>query len=96
MSEMIRYELQNVRDIINNGFEYVIPDRSLNVIESLVKEVGNPDYQKTPIFSVKSRKKKKAIKEISDDEWVTIRQFFFGLVSNLGMSIPVFLKPLLP
>lgn len=72
---MIRYELENVRDIIDSGFEYTIPESSLDLIEILVKEVGNPDYQKTPIFSIKSRKKKKMIKEISDEEWITIRQF---------------------
>lgn len=75
-NQIRRYELLDINNIIDGGFQYTLPPSTLNIIEDLVKEVGNPDYQKTPIFNMKKKNnKKKNFKDIPDEDWITIRQF---------------------
>jgi hypothetical protein len=49
-AKTLRYTLENVNDIIFQGFDYVLPDKTLKIISELALQVGSPDYVKTPIF----------------------------------------------
>jgi hypothetical protein len=46
----MRYTLENVNEIIFNGFEYTIPEETLKLISEIALQVGSPDYVKTPVF----------------------------------------------
>ena len=46
----LRYTLAEIGEIIFNGFDYEIPESILKQISVLSKQVGSPDYVKTPIF----------------------------------------------
>jgi hypothetical protein len=86
--EIIKYNLLNIKKIAFNGFDYTIPEDTMNLISSLSIEVGSPSYIKTPIFQKRdlnkeyenleaNKKKRKGNKgmEISNDEWETLRTF---------------------
>lgn len=45
-----RYTLENINDIIFQGFDYILPEKTLKIISELALQVGAPDYVKTPIF----------------------------------------------
>ena len=46
----LKYTLKDFNDIIFNGFNLVLPDDTVELISKLSKEVGSPDYVKTPVF----------------------------------------------
>jgi hypothetical protein len=70
-----KYNLSHVFDIINTGFEYNLPDKTIDVISLLSEQVGAPSYVRTPIFNKKDNKRKKKNMEISDEDWDAIRNF---------------------
>ena len=49
-TKTIRYTLDNINSILFNGFEYKLPDETLEIISNLALQVGSPDYVKTPVF----------------------------------------------
>jgi hypothetical protein len=51
--DIMKYNLQDFTKISFNGFDYVIPEETINLISSLAIEVGSPSYIKTPIFKKK-------------------------------------------
>lgn len=52
MSKVMKstYTLENINEILYQGFEYNLPDEILENISNLATQVGSPDYIKTPIF----------------------------------------------
>lgn len=50
MAITMKYSLQDVQNIIFNGFDFVIPDETLSLISSLALQVGSPNYVRTPVF----------------------------------------------
>ena len=44
------YNLKDFNDFIFNGFNLTLPDEAIQIISNLAKEVGSPDYVKTPVF----------------------------------------------
>jgi hypothetical protein len=46
----MRYTLDDVNEIIFNGFDYTISDETLKLISEIALQVGSPDYVKTPVF----------------------------------------------
>ena len=46
----IKYTLNNIQDIIFEGFDFSLPEETLKIISELSLQVGSPDYVKTPIF----------------------------------------------
>jgi hypothetical protein len=46
----LKYTLKDFNDIIFNGFNLVLPNDTVELISRLSKEVGSPDYVKTPVF----------------------------------------------
>jgi hypothetical protein len=46
----MKYTLDNIIAILFNGFEYKLPDETLDKISEIALQVGSPDYVKTPVF----------------------------------------------
>jgi len=44
------YTLDNINNILFQGFDYKLPEDTLNTISELALQVGSPDYVRTPIF----------------------------------------------
>jgi hypothetical protein len=49
-TKTLRYTLENTNDIIFQGFDYILPEKTLKIISELALQVGSPDYVRTPIF----------------------------------------------
>jgi hypothetical protein len=49
-TKAMRYTLDNINSILFNGFEYKLPEETLEIISNLALQVGSPDYVKTPVF----------------------------------------------
>jgi hypothetical protein len=49
-TKTLRYTLEQIEDIIFNGFDYEVPDDVMERISDLALKVGSPDYVKTPVF----------------------------------------------
>jgi hypothetical protein len=47
---ILKYNLEEIEDIVFKGFDYRIPDDVMEKISNLSMQVGSPDYVKTPIF----------------------------------------------
>jgi len=88
MSTIIKkenYMLNDFHNFINEGFNYTLEQNIVDLISRLSKEVGSPDYIKTPIFTKKdnvingngSKKKKynKDFDKLNDVDMETIRSF---------------------
>ena len=91
MATKMRYTLEQVNGILFNGFEYKLPDETLEIISNLALQVGSPDYVKTPVFKKrenpmkaeplaavgfkKPNKRGKAVEIVNDDDWDAVRTF---------------------
>lgn len=53
MSILQKYSIDFFYDKLFEGFEYTLPEITLNYIERISKQVGSNDYKKTPIFMKK-------------------------------------------
>ena len=49
-TKTLRYSLEQFENIIFNGFDYQIPDETMETISNLAMQVGSPNYDRTPIF----------------------------------------------
>lgn len=49
-TKTLRYSLDQIENIIFNGFDYQIPKETIGIISSLSSQVGSPNYDKTPVF----------------------------------------------
>lgn len=50
---MVYYMLSDFRDISIKGFNVILPDTTIALINELSKQVGSPNYIKTPVFTKK-------------------------------------------
>ena len=86
----MKFTLKDFTNITFNGFEFKIPEETLNIITNLSQQVGSPTYIKTPIFSKKEHfdqdndsqdvfKRKKRMNKppeiLNDSEWDSKRTF---------------------
>jgi len=77
---MSRYTLSDFNKILASNNYGSLSDETIKVINSLVSQVGAPEYVKTPQFKNRNivssgvRRRKKT-QEIADDDWDTIRSF---------------------
>jgi hypothetical protein len=53
MTEKTMYHLEDFNSIMNNGFNYVLDEETIQIISRIAKQVGSPDYVKTPVFKKK-------------------------------------------
>jgi len=79
MTQMMKYTLDDFKNITFNSFDFSLPNETLEFINKLAHEVGSPTYIKTPIFQKRDIKdinmlsfKKKKGKE---DDWESLRSF---------------------
>lgn len=49
-TKTMKYTLDNIITILFNGFDYKLPDETLDKISEIALQVGSPDYVKTPVF----------------------------------------------
>ena len=61
--------------IKKEGFVYALPSETIDAIKKIAANVGAPEYIKTPHFERRSYKPRIQIKEVSDAEWDSIRNF---------------------
>jgi hypothetical protein len=66
----VRYSLEDINKIKQNGFTFSLPQDTQELIMSLSKLVGSPDYIKTPVF----QKKRREI-NANEPDWELIKQF---------------------
>ena len=59
--------------IKKDGFVYTLPTETIEAIKKIAANVGAPEYIKTPHFE--KRKPRIQIKEVTDAEWNSIRNF---------------------
>lgn len=84
------YTLENINEILYQGFDYNLPDKTLEIISKLSSEVGSPDYIKTPVFKKRENpmkteassgssgfKKKRGKNQeiVNDADWESLRTF---------------------
>ena len=50
---MMKYKLIDFETITFNGFDFSIPEETVQLISMLSMEVGSPTYIKTPVFQKK-------------------------------------------
>ncbi len=75
----MRYVLSDFESYLEKNTISQLPNESLAIIETLVKQVGAPEYIKTPQFKHGfnnfQKKKKKNNDSMNDNEWDSIRNF---------------------
>lgn len=49
-TKTMRYTLDDINKILFDGFEFSLPDETLEIISQLALQVGSPDYVRTPVF----------------------------------------------
>lgn len=84
------YDFDYIQKIIEDGFDYELPEKTLGLINRISRMVGAPSYIKTPIFHKSNRKhstgeqqymkkshrkRRKQPKPMTDDEWNAVREF---------------------
>lgn len=82
-----RYDLPQFEDIIFQGFNFTVPEETIQVIMNLTKQVGSPSYDKTPVFkkrehvskneepSVNKKRRNKNMEIVNDADWEDLRSF---------------------
>ena len=50
MTQLMKYTLNDIQNIVFEGFDFVLPEETLKIISELALQVGSPDYVKTPVF----------------------------------------------
>jgi hypothetical protein len=75
MAACIIYTRNDYDRIKKEGFVYALPKETLDTIKKIAANVGAPEYIKTPHFEKRSYKPRIHIKEVSDAEWDSIRNF---------------------
>jgi hypothetical protein len=77
MANCIIYTRNDYERIKKEGFVYTLPQETLEAIKKIATNVGAPEYIKTPHFDKRpyNNKPRIHIKEISDADWDSIRNF---------------------
>jgi hypothetical protein len=72
----ITYTRNDYDRIKKEGFTYILPQETIETIKKIAANVGAPEYIKTPHFDKRAYNNKRIhIKEVSDAEWDSIRNF---------------------
>jgi len=83
-----KYTLTEFQNITFNGFNFALPEETINIISELSIQVGSPSYIKTPVFQKREitdikenrekdnkKKRNKAYEVVNDEDWDSIRSF---------------------
>jgi hypothetical protein len=49
-TKTMRYTLDDINKILFDGFDFNLPEETLEIISQLALQVGSPDYVRTPVF----------------------------------------------
>jgi len=89
-TKTVRYSLEQVENIIFNGFDFCIPEKTMEIISNISLQVGSPNYDRTPVFKKREnpmkveptvskengKKRKGKVHEIlNDEDWDSVRNF---------------------
>ena len=90
-TKTLKYTLDDINNIIFQGFNYELPSKTLNIISELALQVGSPDYVRTPVFQkrenpmkvepssnkelLKKKKGNKSMEVVNDSDWDALRSF---------------------
>jgi len=80
-SKMI-YCLKDFTDISFDGFNFNLPEETIQIISNLSLEVGSPNYVKTPVF----RKRENPMRSINEQTIITQSNFSENLINNSGFK----------
>jgi len=80
---MLHYSIADFKKVLNDGFLEELPNEIIDIINKLAKQVGAPEYNKTPQFGNKSlnnnttigSRRRKKTTDLNDDEWESMRSF---------------------
>jgi hypothetical protein len=75
MAACIMYTRTDYDRIKKEGFNYTLPAETIEAIKKIASNVGAPEYIKTPHFDKRTHKPRIHIKEVTDAEWDSIRNF---------------------
>lgn len=77
MTKINKYTLNEIQTILFNGFDFVVPEETLEIISQIALQVGSVDYVKTPVFKKNENiiKKNKRTKNMDGDNWKTTQDF---------------------
>ena len=96
MTQVIcKYKLEQIEDIIFNGFDFQLPADVIEKIYTLSMQVGAPDYVKTPVFKKREQptstdKKKKhghTQDTVSDATWNSLKTNVVQSVSKTTLEL---------
>ena len=93
----IVYTRNDYDRIKKDGFTYTLPQETIDTIKKIAANVGAPEYIKTPHFEKRSYKPRIHIKEVSDAEWDSVRNFKSTVIEKkkgVELSIDIIRKHL--
>jgi hypothetical protein len=67
MSMTARYTLTDYNKISFDGFDFKLPEETVNIISNLALKVGSPTYIKTPVFQKRNNTLKSTSSPVSND-----------------------------
>jgi hypothetical protein len=79
-TKTLRYNLDTINDIIFQGFDYSLPDKTMKIISEIALQVGAPDYVRTPVFQKRENPMK-------SEQQVAQKENFKKKKGNKGMEI---------
>jgi hypothetical protein len=83
--------------IKKDGFTYTLPQETIDTIKKIAANVGAPEYIKTPHFDKRPYKPRIHLKEVSDAEWDSVRNFKSTVIEKkkgVELSIDIIRKHL--
>jgi hypothetical protein len=82
----LKYTLEDINQIVFEGFDYKLNDETLKIISEIALQVGSPDYVRTPVFQKRENftklestsqnklgKRTKPTEILNDEDWAAIR-----------------------
>lgn len=86
---MLYYDLSDFHDISKKGFEIILPENTVNLINSLSEHVSSPTYIRTPVFvkketlieQDKKRRKDKHNSRRTDNNW-NVEKYKNGILGS--------------
>jgi hypothetical protein len=87
MTKIIRYNIDDFDNILNNGLTFQLPTDTIDIISNIATQLGILEYNKTPVFPKithndnngfnrnKRNKHFNKYNDVTDDDWDTLRTF---------------------
>jgi hypothetical protein len=87
MTSVIKYSKTDFEKIQLDGFTYNLSPDIIKIIQAIAKQVGSPEYIKTPQFEKRDnykvcKYKKGRAQEINDEDWNALRSFSVTVINK--------------